>query len=364
MLELSSLSLPESVGQRDFNVPDTHLTPEFTAQYDRQTLWYDAFVYRREVILVCPKLYNFEKLLRGGKIALNGQETPVGRIRRHRRHDTVHLAAPSGATEISVQFGSFSATRALSGVQNDTFAGLNTHVAISRNNALDWIEDFARFHRHHHGLQAMVLFDNASDAYTPGQIEARLKSTGLEKWAVVSVPQAYGPLGQKPHRGDSKFLQPAVLNIARMRFLATARAVLNTDIDELVLPGKRSIFDITRRHPLGFASIPGEWRFPDPQTRLPARHADHRFAKRTGSKPSAKFCISPGGPMGKLSWDVHKPDFISIDKMIRRKDMRFAHCRMVSTNWKANDRHTPVRDLVPDKALCDALDAVFPPKAR
>ena len=51
-----------------------------------------------------------------------------------------------------------------------------------------------------------------------------------------------------------------------------------------------------------------------------------------------KYCINPRGLMRRISWDVHKPDFISIDKAIYSKDLGYFHCAAITTGWKSRER--------------------------
>lgn len=351
---LSGLVLPDRF-RRESPIPPRRRHPDFAARHDFHTIWYDAFWRDGAVILVCPKLHNFERLVRRAEWRLDGRRAALRRIVRRSRHDMVHIAAPDRPARIEIAVEGFAGGSAVGATLDARFAGRNVHVAISRNNDLGWIRDFAMFHRQTQGLQAMVLFDNASDAYGIEDIEAALAPVGLDTVLVVPTPYPYGPPGW------SKYLQTAVLEIARLRFVARARAVLLCDIDELVLSGRegRSIFDAAAGSRLGFASIDGEWYYPRPGTAPPFVHADHVFRKASPRRSPAKYCIVPDGPLRGLSWNVHKPHFVSFDKLMRRRDLRFIHCRGVTTNWKPNRRLAIPADVLPDPEVAAALRRVF-----
>ena len=52
------------------------------------------------------------------------------------------------------------------------FAGRNCLMTLSRDNALDWIRDWAAFHVREHGADAVLFFDNGSTDYRPEEILA------------------------------------------------------------------------------------------------------------------------------------------------------------------------------------------------
>jgi hypothetical protein len=66
---LQTIQLPKSPEfTRDYIVPEQLRSPEIEGQYDFHTLIYDAFYIsrKRSICLICPKLLNFEMLLRQG----------------------------------------------------------------------------------------------------------------------------------------------------------------------------------------------------------------------------------------------------------------------------------------------------------
>ena len=132
--------------------------------YDRTTLWYDAIWRDGLVILVCPELRNFAPLLQAGTFTLDNQVTKISRMRIYTLHDIIELKSDRCPTNICFKGEGVEVTTAISNTELERFAGLNTHFTISRNNKLQWIHDFALYHRNIHNLQGMVLFDNGSTA--------------------------------------------------------------------------------------------------------------------------------------------------------------------------------------------------------
>ncbi|RDC74794.1 hypothetical protein DLJ49_02085 [Rhodovulum sp. 12E13] len=348
---MASLSLAGSGRARPIRVPEEHRAPGFGAAYDFDTLWYDAVRIGGVVHLVCPRLYDLRPLL--DTVEADGQRLRPPRVRRSRRHEIATLAAPKRAERLSLALRDWQADCAISDDAAGHFAGLNASLHISRDNRPEWLADWARFHVAEHGLQAMLVMDNASD-YPPDAILDALAPTGLERAVVLVVPQPYGPTRGKSGKGGAKFLQPAMLNLARLRFLRRARAVLNVDIDELVWAHGGSVFDAAVKSPLGLVSFAGEWRQPPPRTAPPFIHAQHVHT-RTGEWPCpTKYCIRPDGPLRWAGWDVHRPDTALPVGLRPRRDMGYWHCRGITTDWKGYGRLKP-GDIGPRDASTAAI---------
>ncbi len=335
---LASASLGGTDLRRDIPVPESHRPEGYAAAFDATTLWYDAIAGTDRTWLVCPKLLNFEDLLRGVMMRIDGAPAPILRIRGYRRHDIVELGG-TGA-ELALEAGAHGFTCPISPPQTDRFAGLNTHVAISKDNDPIWLTDFARFHIQHHGLEAMLLFDNGSTTTSLEEIEAALRATGLREVAVVPAPFPYGPRGKPPYARRTKFLQTALLNIARLRFLGCARAVLQCDIDELVWSEGASIFDRAAKSRLGLVRFAGLWHSPPEGSAAPFRHRDHICERAKNPASPTKYAIRPDSLLGRQSWDVHDIEGLPTPLSITRH-AGYLHCRGISTDWKGNNRARP-----------------------
>ena len=336
--ELNALSVEGSGFTRNAIVPPAAQGDGFAAAYDWTTLWYDAVERDNRLRVICPKLLNLKSFLADGALQIDGAPARLRRIRSFRRHDIAELDLPAGATTLATRAGRWQGASGLSPDQSGTFAGLNASLHISRNNRLDWIADWARFHIAEHGLEAMLVMDNGSDAYPPEAILDALQPTGLKRAVVLRVPQPYGPVRSRTGGGGAKFLQPAMLNLARLRFLHRARAVLNADLDELVWTRAGSIFDATHQSRLGMIACDGAWRSPADGTAPPHRHADHLYPEARNATCPPKYCIRPDGWRRHLSWDVHRPDLPLGLAAPKSADFGYWHCRAITTNWKSYNR--------------------------
>lgn len=353
---LSTADLSKFELRRDFLRDPAAATVAYTQAYDRTTLWYDAFWRDGRVIVVCPNLINFKPLIKEAQFKLDGQPTKIARLRHYTRHDIIEFERSNRPDEISVVGDGFEVATPVNRANLDRFAGMNTLFTMSRNNDPAWIRDSALFHRKTQGLQAMVLIDNGSDQYSLSDIEDALDDAGLNDFIVVSAPLPYGRTPSVRAEHTAKFLQRSLMNITRLRFLGHARAVLNVDIDELVWSDGASVFDKTVNSRLGFLSFGGEWRYPDRMLKRPVTHDDHDHIDAESLPCPVKYCIVPQGPLGRLSWEVHRVRGLPFRNLFKRSDIGFFHCARVTTDWNDTIRMTQemkLRHDPPTRALLD-----------
>jgi hypothetical protein len=362
---LATLVLPEALRlRRDHVLPPEARGPGYDAAYDATTLFYDALYLpeRGLVRLFCPKLMNLEWVMRRARLAIDGRKARIGRIRHRGHYDLVDIVAPADPRRLAVAIGDWGAEIAISR-RETAFDGLNCLLTVSRDNELDWIADWARFAVACHGAEGVVIFDNASRIYTPEAMVAALaRIPGLRAVRVVPVDRPYGAIGRTRHRHRGKFLQVSLLNVARERFLASAQAVLVTDVDELVV-GPGSIFDVAASRRSGYVLIEGEWHFtgPLPSDRLP-RHADHvHRAERPLGSPR-KYCVAPARA-GRRSWRAHTVGGFLLPSRHLAREHRLVHCHMISTFWKGGrTAREPDSLTAPDPGLVDVFARVFGPQ--
>lgn len=347
---------------RDHVRPADRRSEHYLARYDRTTLFYDAVWLpdRRAHLITAPRFLNLWAPFRAG-LRIGGW--PVRRLRRRTwlRCEQVEIPGPETALSLHWQGND----HAIPSRRSETagFADSNALVAVNRNNALDWIADWAAFYARRHGADAVALFDNGSDAYGPQDIADRLgRVEGLRRVRVFSAPYPYGPADHSKRLEVSpRFFQTAMLNIAKRDPLARARAVLNVDIDEICISASGgSVFDAAARHPLGMVTIPGSWVYPAPGTTGPVGHGAHRFRNRPDDRCNQKWCQAPRGAFGRLfGWAVHRVDEVFQNLLTRQSDIRLAHCKGTSTGWKAKRFDLPP-DLREDPALSVVMQAEFP----
>lgn len=346
---------------RDHVRPADRRSAHYLERYDRTTLYYDC-VYlpdRQAYLFTAPRFLNLWTPFRDG-LSVAGK--PVSRVRRKTwlRCEQVEVPAPAGA--LSLTWQGTTAPVTARPAETGGFAGLNAVVAVNKNNALDWIADWAEYYVRAHGAEGVVLFDNGSTDYTPEDVAARLEGVpGLKRARVFSAPYPYGPSDHSRKLEVSpRFFQTGMLNIARRDALAVARAVLNVDIDEIAISATgKNVFDAAVRHPLGLVTIQGSWVYPGPGTTGPVGHAAHRFRNDPDDRCNQKWCLNPRGLFGRFGWAVHRLDEVFQNMLTQQRDIRLAHCKGTSTGWKAKRFDLPPQ-LREDPALSKTMDRYFP----
>lgn len=347
---------------RDHVRPADRRSEQYLARYDRTTLFYDAVWLpdRQAHLITAPRCLNLWAPFRAG-LRIAGQ--PVRRLRRRTwlRCEQVEIPGPENA--LSLHWRGIDHPIPSRRSETAGFDGCNALVTVNRNNALDWIADWAGFFVRRHGADAVVLFDNGSDAYVPQDIADRLAQVpGLRRVRVFSAPYPYGPADHsKKLEVSPRFFQTAMLNIAKRDPLAKARAVLNVDIDEICISATgRSVFDTATRHPLGMITIPGSWVYPARGTSGPVGHGAHRFRNQPDDRCNQKWCQAPRGPFGRVfGWAVHRVDEVFQNLLTRQSDIRLVHCKGTSTGWKAKRFDLPP-GLQEDPALAAVMATEFP----
>jgi hypothetical protein len=361
---LNAMILPSECGyRRDDYAPKEFQPEEYQSRYDARTLIYDAihFPGLRRICLICPKLLNLEALIRTGTFSSSAGNHAISRIWRHKRYDEVWLKCSGSPDRLRFTHGDLALESGLSAQDKDTFAGLNCAVLKSRDNDLKWIHDWADYHVKVHGLQGLIFFDNDSSQYSPEDVERTLQSvSGLRQVVVISAPFSFGPFALGKHRHNSVFLQVALLNIARLRFFRKARAVLTTDLDELVAPTPEgSIFETTKRSLLGYTLFRGRWRDPAVFDAPSVRHADHFYRPGEDKCPATKYCICPGGVFGLSHWEVHGAVRGFLKDAMTSDRVHYWHCRRITTNWKSKRKNADPGGLAIDEELEALLGRVY-----
>lgn len=360
-LSLNGLAVPDGLpDRRRYTAPPSRRTEAWLASYDRRTLVYDCWRNRDrgEAVMVAPRLLNLWPLFRDALRA--GGTADAGRLRRrtHLRYEVLRLPVPPHTDALDFAFPDGSRARLPIGEDlHDAFAGTNALITKSKNNDLDWIADWARYHVHHHGAESVVFFDNASTDYATGDVARALLSVpGLRRVAVARAPYPFGRPGATGRFGvPAQFLQTALINIARLRFLGRARCATAIDVDELIrpVPGS-SIFAEAESSRLGAVSFMGTWVYPaDTPGAVAQRDHDSLSPARRPCGP--KWCLRVDSWFGRRSWEVHRLSEPAHAATMRR-DLGYWHCGATSTNWKSDRTGRRPADIAPAPELRRDLD--------
>ena len=350
MAEFATLTLPEHI-RRNSVVPEAYWNDGYLERLDRETLWYDAIWGTGLLSLVAPPLNNLERWLRRAELFADGRPIKIHRIRKQPRHVVIECKVPMAPQTLTLQSPEWTVETPVSPTDFDRFRGKNVGMYVSKNDDLGQMADHARFHRDTHGMDALLVFDNGSDVYSVADIEDVMAPLGLTL-RVVSAPFKYAAMGKKPHVWTEKYLQTALYNIARLRMLGAARAVLVCDVDELVMTTGPSVFDVAAASWTGMVQIAGFWHFPSRDQTPPYRHDHHIYQPTPPAPCSPKWCIGMQGFLAGASWDVHGLTRFRGLRRFPHKDFSFLHCRSIGTGWKRQP---------PDY---DALNLALNPKAQ
>ena len=397
---LNACTLTGSGLKRESKLHLRHRPEGYEEDFDSNTLWYDAIQTDHGVQLICPKLNNLASAIRSARWTIDEEQVHLRRIHFCRFHDTIEVmsARPKRRERISIQIGSWFGYSNIAQPESRIFSKRNTVFLMNKNNHLSWITSFIRFHIYHHGLEAIVLIDNSSTLYNLQDLQDAICKTDLRVALIIPAPFRFGPRIkqlEKPYLvldGQifyvEQYLQTALLNIARLRYLSKARAVLQCDIDELAYTPRTTIFDLAVKNPFGIASMAAIWRYSNPMDKDPTRHSAHRFRHVTISELChAKYCIVPSGIISHfpLFWNLHWLELeqhenslilsllsyrfnhalnylFKISSLLFCPQGKFWHCRSTTTGWTGFRKANPSQgQLIVDPELCTALDAVFSP---
>lgn len=353
VIALSGLVLPaQSLLRRDFPRPADRRDARYEALFDAHTLAYDHWIGGGRLHLLCPRLLNLWPEMRA---ALHPRRS------RHLRWELLTCPMPS---EGQLAVGGIEFPLAPGAELHDLFAGLRVLMAVSKDNPLDWIADWARFHVQAQGSEAVLLFDNGSTAYAPEEIAERLAGVPrLRRALVVRAPYPYGPAHGRTAKLEvpARFYQTAMFNLARLRMLARARSVLSIDIDEMVAPGPGpGLHAETEARLFGLTRIPGTWVYCATKGAMRPQR-DHDHVPMTPAPCTPKWCVAPGKLAGRKGWTVHRI-FGDLDALFAARGHRFLHCQQSSTSWKIPRQGA--EDLRPDPALRALWDHFLAPEAR
>jgi hypothetical protein len=258
----------------------------------------------------------------------------------------------------------------------DLFAGRRALITLSKNNRIAWIKDWARYHRDVHGTDALLIYDNASTDYSAQSLLDGLGDVaGLKTVVVVSWPFKYGPQGRADgSHWESYYLHKAMLEHARYRYLASAKSVIQGDIDELVV-SKASIHQMVETSFFGVLTYHGVWIVDDGSARtLAVDDVRHRaFTKRLRpvmerravvlqldrNRCRSKYAVVPSRCPERAQWDSH-----SIlgwwPGRLRTLGAAYRHFRPINTSWKYDrwsEQHA-ADDLVTDGDLQRCFECV------
>jgi hypothetical protein len=344
-IKLSPLELESASPIRRTMPRPPHLRQsDYEEKYDFSTVFYDCFasVDAACSIFVGPPLLNLEPIVLPRLPAAFGSRQPSDMSLRHlmactqlwlRTAESAAVLPPGVFQQVQIN---------VQPNESLLFRGRKVLLTKSKDNDLHWIHDWVHFFARMHRCDAVLFYDNASTRYETSEIYEKISSVpGIEVAVVVRWPYKFGPVGSECFHGlqglpwDSNYSQFGILEHARHRFLAHADAVVNADVDELILTKDcASVFELVARSRTGYLEYPGYWiESATESTRNTRRHFD--FLHQCAAQPEwseTKWTVAPRGCPPHAQWCVHQISGMPSDAL--SSELSFRHFRAISTSWK------------------------------
>lgn len=351
--------------------------PEYEDQFDFTTLYNDIFWSQgnEKIILLGPPHHNLGSNSPICYYALPSGDACVANRIRNQWTDRVEITAPQGTTGLLIQFGESSFHTTPQPYLGEVFNGRKALFTMSKNNNLQWIHDWALFYSRQHGCDAIVLYDNNSDQYTLDDIHAALKAAVPDgEIAVVDWAFRYGVFDGRKDKTiglwDGFFSQFTVFEHARRRFLDKAYAVVNADIDELVLcESNSSLFEMTKQSRTGYLCYSGQWVSAHTSGDIKNRSfKDYLFLTAGGTEMvEKKWCVDPSRCPESAQWKVHSVHGMHED--VASLQVRIRHFKGINTNWdidtflseslRTETQEAERKQLTIDEQLKEILEQMF-----
>jgi len=358
ILGTSALVLPEATPlRRAMRRPAEFRQPGYEDAYDSRTLFYDVFRHGDEVVLSGPPLFNLRQPLAAARFTAGATAlvASLGDIDRTQRS---FLRGPAGEAVALVADG-LNATLPISADGRELFQGRRVLTAISRNNRLEWIADWVTYYAAIHEVDAILLYDNGSDAYALAELDAAIGAgPGIEVAVVVNWPFPFGPRAGPDGAWDSDFCHASMHEHARFRFLETAAQVINADIDELIVTADgRPLHQHLAAARSGGLKYAGRWIEGVAGDRTP-RFVDFDRYDPTRARCPPKWTIVPAAVPLAAQWSTHHFVGWSLQPAM---GVRYGHFRLITTNWKYDRTKKRNSDnWVVDQVLRRDLNRAFP----
>lgn len=275
---------------------------DYSTRFDYRTLFSDAFFVQEGLELLGPPLLNTRDRILSAEFLVDGDPF-TGRIesRDHHRISRTILHGVTSANKVGLKTSEGDVSIKVNRPVSD-FADRRVLVTQQKNNPLEWIRYWIEFHAVHHGIDAVVIYDNRSTAYEVSAVEQLLLS--IDKIAVSSVIDwdvPYGPTGGPNQVWDSDYGQHQVLEHAMRYVLTDARSVIQQDIDELVLAEDGgSICEAIEGSDIAELRYPRRQILQVPTLQLPPEksrgyrlHCDYSYYRTEGAYLAGKYACIP-----------------------------------------------------------------------
>lgn len=201
-----------------------------------------------------------------------------------------------------------------------------------KNNDILWIKDWIKWHVKHHKIDAVIIYDNSSDAYTLEEL-----SNGIQKLdcasVVVNMPFIFGPGAYETSSWDSDYFQYFALEHARYVYCADDAMLLHVDIDELVISssGLPVFNELVEGKSIVF--FQGKWvEVENKPTNEKVAHKSHNLLE-IDSRYANKWVANLKNIPDSVFLRVHDKSG-ELNSVSNSINSMFLHFRSITTNWK------------------------------
>ena len=364
LVKPSAIKIPSNIPLvRSAPRPINQQQHSYIEEFDSTTLFYDVFHSTDRIILSGPPLLNLRMILDRADFFDDNGQILSSRLADMDRTQRSFLHSPQGSSFISISSKEFVLSASVGSDLQEVFAGLNVLFTKSKDNHLSWIRDWAKFHVKHHGVSGILIYDNGSTSYSPEEVLESVGSIdGLESVVVVHWPFKFGPQGGswdglKNAPWDSDFCEYGIMEHARWRFLRSAKAVLNADIDELVLANdRRSVFDVLDSSSAPVLRYPGRWI--EKTSHVPGlpRFSDFSTYDVSRGPTTSKWAARPGDIPEIAQWKTHE---VTNTLTAESSDVMHRHFMGINSDWKRSRtgaRKIDASKHRTDEVLVDAMN--------
>lgn len=323
---------------------------EFERRFDHLTLFYDVFreATGEAILAVGPHVpahldpetdIRFHDLATGSPL-----EADFLPSRGHIHGDMYRVHAGRDVSALRVTFSEQVAIVAVQPNLSPLFAGRRVLTNRCHNDPIQWLVDWAWFHVHEFGFDAIIHYDNGSTAYSVEDARLALsRIPGLEMVVVLSWPfPLEPPPATSPQTGQifwrqlkDRWAESARLEHQRRRFLAQAELVLVADVDELLVqrnPGV-AIDELFADPEVAWVRFISELvvNTADPPEGL-LRHRDLFWIRDEPAFKTPKYLVKPDRCPDEARWWLHDVAWArGID--VSPDDYVVAHFFALTTGW-------------------------------
>lgn len=342
LIKPSPLILPASFGlRREPPRRPEDRQDDYLKKFDFSTVYYDVFEVNGVVTGIGPPALNLRKYIDDSTVCIDGTEATVRLVELDRTQVTRFHADNPGGGLLSFDHAMGNISCEIGRDLSSIFEGRSVITTKSKNNAISWICDWARFYVTNHKVTGVVLYDNGSTDYAAADVLNALRDVpGLQACAVVEWAYPWGSpggvwAGNKGIPWDSDYCQYGAMEHARNRLLRNARIVINHDIDELLVTDSgQTAEDILRETGAAGIEYKGRWieTVGTPVSGEP-RFFDFRFYDKGRSACTKKWIVDPLLAKEAAQWKLHSVAGINLGKS---DALSHRHFMGINNNWKHN----------------------------